>query len=347
MSTDKEFIGNTPRGLEELRQWTSRRSEVPLAPEIPIIDAHHHLYDDERGRYLTPEIGAEIASGHNVVATVYLQHSAAYRTDGPEHLRPVGEVEFAASIARQTADGPIRLCQGIVGHANLALGDDVLPVLEASIQAGDSYFKGVRHGTTWDAGRAGAGRTFGPRHLLSSPDFRQGFAQLSKLNLSFDAWIFHPQLPELADLLRTFPDTPVVLNHCGGILGVAPHTDRSAVFDIWRKHIRTLAQFPNLSVKLGGLGMLYGGWRFHHEADPPDSQTLAKAWQPYIETCVEAFGPSRAMFESNFPVDKQSCGYGALWNAFKRITQSYSDSERSALFHGTASNFYRLSAVQR
>jgi predicted TIM-barrel fold metal-dependent hydrolase len=342
MPNETKFIGNTPRGLDELRVWTARVQEAPLDPDLPIVDSHHHLYDDERGRYLASEMLDEIASGHKVVATVYLQHKAAYRTQGPEALRPVGEVEFAADVARTTSRGPVRLCQGIVGHADLALGDAVVPVLEALLEAGEGRLKGIRYGATWDAGQAGYGRSFARRHLLMAPEFRSGYAQLLRLGLTFDAWIFHPQLSELIDLLQAFPETQVVLNHCGGILGVAPYTDRAEVFAIWREHIRKLARFPNLSVKLGGLGMLYGGRQFHHQIEPPSSESLAQSWQPYIETCIEAFGPQRAMFESNFPVDKQSCSYGALWNAFKRITQPYAKAERTALFHDTARDFYRL-----
>jgi len=341
------FIGNTPRDLSTLRAWGKRREETAIAPELPMIDAHQHFYDDARGCYLWRELCEDIGEGgskHNITATVYLQHTAAYRIDGPPALRPVGEVEFAVKMAHDSAAHGVRtrFCAGIVAHADLTLGADVKHVLEALQQAGGERLKGIRHGATWDAGRAGYGRSFGPRHLLLSSEFRAGYAQLEPMGLSFDAWIYHPQLPDLIDLLRAFPNTPVVLNHCGGILGVAPYTDRQAVFEVWRDAITRLATFPNLSVKLGGLGMLYGGWDWHVHPDPPDSATLAQAWQPYVETCIEAFGPKRAMFESNFPVDKQSCGYGTLWNAFKRITEGYSAQERTDLFHDTAARFYRL-----
>lgn len=336
-----EFIGNTPRDLETLREWCARRRESPLDPDLPIIDAHHHFYDDGRGCYLLPQLQEDMRDGHNVVATVYLQHSASYLKDGPEALRPVGEVAFAAAIGEGNCS-QTQFCAGIVGHADLTLGTGVQPVLAAMREAGGNRFKGVRHGATWDAGSAAYGRKLPPRHLLMSPEFRRGYAQLGPIGLSFDAWIYYPQIPELMDLIKAFPDTPVVLNHCGGVLGIAPHTDRYKVFGVWRDLIRQLAAFPNVSVKLGGLGMLYGGWEWHHEADPPTSQTLADAWTPYVETCIEAFGPKRAMFESNFPVDKQSCGYGTLWNAFKRITAAYAPEERTDLFHDTAARFYRL-----
>jgi predicted TIM-barrel fold metal-dependent hydrolase len=172
--------------------------------------------------------------------------------------------------------------------------------------------------------------------------FREGFAQLAPLNLTFDAWLYHPQIGDVAALARAFPDTPVVLDHVGGILGIPPHTDRGEVFAVWRSHLRQLAAFPNLSVKIGGLGMLYAGWDFHVRSLPPTSQELAQAWRPYVETCIEIFGASRCMFESNFPMDKQSCSYGALWNAFKQITRDFPADEKRALYHDTAARFYRL-----
>jgi L-fuconolactonase len=219
----------------------------------------------------------------------------------------------------------------------------VQEVLEAMVAAGNGRFRGVRHGATWDAGSAGYGRSFAPRHMLRDEKFRRGFARLQPLGLSFDAWLFFPQLPELEDLLEAFPDTEVILDHVGGLLGIPPYTRRAETFTTWKANIQRLARFSNLSVKLGGLGMLYCGWDFHVRDVPPSSEELAAAWRPYLETCIEAFGAERCMFESNFPVDKQSCGYGVLWNAFKRITRNFSAAEKAALYRGTAARAYRLS----
>jgi predicted TIM-barrel fold metal-dependent hydrolase len=241
--------------------------------------------------------------------------------------------------------GKARLCAGIIGHADLMLGAEVQPVLEGIIAAGNGRLRGIRHGVCWDTGN---GAKFGrrpqvPQHQVLDPVFREGFARLAPAGLSFESWQFHPQLPDLADLLRAFPETSVILNHVGGLLGIAPHDgDRGEVFKIWRSHIRALAPFPNLTVKLGGLGMLYCDWDFHLRDVPPSSEDLAAAWRPYIEECIDAFGPQRCMMESNFPVDKQTCGYGVLWNAMKRITQGYSAAEKAALYHGTAARVYRL-----
>jgi predicted TIM-barrel fold metal-dependent hydrolase len=338
------FRGTTYRSLADLRVWTKQREEAALEPELPIIDPHHHLWDDERGRYLAEELIEEFA-GHNVVATVYAQFKAMYRAEGPPAMQPVGEVEFVNGIAATSASdryGRVRLCGRIIGYADLLLGDDVQAVLDALIAAGNGRLRGIRYGTTWDSGAAAYGRTFAPPHLMLDVKFRRGFARLGPLGLSFDAWLFYPQLPDLIDLLQAFPDTQVILDHAGGILGIPPHTRREEVFSIWRPHIQQLAHFPNLSVKIGGLGMLYCGWDFHVRDIPPSSAELASAWRPYVETCVEAFGPGRCMFESNFPVDKQSTGYGVLWNAFKRITQDYSAAEKAALYHDTAARVYRL-----
>ena len=347
MPQSYEFRGNSYRKLAELNTWTKQRHEAALEPDLPIIDPHHHVWDDERGRYLIHELVEDTSSGHNIIATVFIEAGSMYRAGGPAAMRPVGEVEFVNGIAAMSASGrygKTRLCAGIIGHADLALGDQVQPVLEALIAAGGGRLRGIRHGVTWDTGNAARfGRRQPPQHQVLDPTFRQGFARLQPLGLSFESWQFHPQLPDLVDLLRVFPDANVILNHVGGLLGIPPHDGNpDEVFAIWRGHIRELVQFPNLSVKVGGLGMLYCGWNFHLGDVPPSSEELAAAWRPYVETCIEAFGPSRCMMESNFPVDKQSCGYTVLWNALKRITQGSSAAEKSALYRDTAARVYRL-----
>jgi predicted TIM-barrel fold metal-dependent hydrolase len=347
MGTPDKFRGNAYRKLTELGTWTRQRPEAALETDLPIVDAHHHVLDNERGRYLIHELADDIDAGHNVVATVCVEGRAMYRAGVPAAMQPVGEVEFLNGVAAMSASGrygAARLCAAIVGHADLTLGARVQPVLEALIAAGNGRLRGIRHGVIWDAGDAAKfGRHQVPRYLMLDRSFRQGFARLAPLGLAFDAWLFYAQLPDLVDLLSEFPETSVVLDHAGGLLGIPPHDGRrDEVFAIWRGHIGELAQFPNLSVKIGGLGMLYCGWDFHLRDVPPSSQELADAWRPYVEACIEAFGPERCMMESNFPVDKQSCGYGVLWNAFKRITQSCSATEKAALYRDTAARVYRL-----
>jgi len=270
-----------------------------------------------------------------------------YRAAGSAELRPVGEIEFANGVAAMTASGTYgntRVCAGIVGYADLALGAPVERVLQAMIAAGGGRFRGIRYITASHPDQAAWGSAIiRPAGLLKDQRVREGFARLAPLGLSFDAWMYHTQLGELVDLARAFPETQIVLDHVGGPIGLGPYAGkRDEVFAAWSGMIRELAACPNVHIKLGGLGMRMFGFTHHTGELPPSSEELAAAWRPYIETCIAAFGPERAMFESNFPVDKGSCGYAALWNAFKRITAGYSAAEKAALFAGTATKFYWL-----
>ena len=236
------------------------------------------------------------------------------RATGPEAFRPVGEVEFANGVAAMSASGgygTAAICAGIVSHVNLLLGDAAKPVLEAEIAAGNGRFRGIRHSSAWDADPAVAGMyATRPKGLLLDPTFRKGFACLAPLGLSFDAWLFHPQIGELTDLARAFPDTKIVLDHCGGPIGIGRYAGRrEEMFPVWQASIQEIAKCPNVVVKLGGLAMCLLGYDFHLRPKPPSSEEAAAAWRPYIETCIEAFGPERAMFESNFPPDKGQCSY--------------------------------------
>ncbi|MFL6814545.1 MAG: amidohydrolase family protein [Bradyrhizobium sp.] len=331
-----------PRG-----DWLALRKEEILDPARPIVDPHHHLWDRGGQRYLIEELAADIGSGHNVIATVYVEARSMYRAGGPEALRPVGEVEFANGAAAMSASGgygPAAICAGIVGHANLLLGEAARPVLEAEIVAGNGRFRGIRHSSAWDADAEVAGMyALRPKGLLLDPIFREGFACLAPLGLSFDAWLFHPQIGELADLARAFPDTAIVLDHCGGPIGVGSYANRrEEIFAGWKASIQDIAKCPNVVVKLGGLAMRLLGYDFDRRPKPPSSEDAAAAWRPYIETCIEAFGAERCMFESNFPPDKGQCSYQVIFNAFKRIAAQYSEPEKTALFSGTATEFYRL-----
>jgi L-fuconolactonase len=350
-----EYRGLAYRNNAELKAWLEKRPrEAALEPELPIIDPHHHFWDTpQRGRYLLPELLDDIGpagGGHNIVATVFLECRSMYRKAGPPEMAPVGEVEFVNGIAAMSASGgygPCRVAEGIVGHADLTLGARVRDVLEAEIAAGGGRFRGIRHGVSWDehpAIQRYATRNV-PPHQLRDAKFREGFAQLAPLGLSFESWQYHPQLPDAIDLARAFPETTIILNHVGGVLGVGPYAGhRQEILQSWRKDIGELAKCPNVCVKLGGIGMTSFGFDFPERDTPPTSEELATAWRQYIEPCIEAFGPERAMFESNFPPDKQSGGYAELWNAFKRITAGASASEKAALYSGTAARVYCLTA---
>lgn len=330
--------------------WLARLTEEVLEPAQPIIDPHHHLWKARPDRYLLDDLIADLRTGHDVRATVFIQCGSEYRQDGPPEMAPVGETEFVATAARESETGkygPIRACAGIVGHADCCLGDGIDAVLEAHLEAGGGRFKGIRHSGTYDPGIAPTAPPGAPPGLYRDSAFRSGFSRLQRLGLTFEAWLYHPQLGDLLDLLRAYPDQKVVLNHVGGPLGVGPYEGRQAeVFAQWRAYITELADCPNLYVKLGGLAMNVNGFGFHHEVLPPSSGELAKAWRPFMATVIETFGPDRCMFESNFPVDKGMCSYPVLWNAFKRLASPYTADEKAALFHRSAATFYGLPLIE-
>lgn len=336
--------GNTVKPNEA---WLSQLHEAALEPDLPIVDPHHHLWDRPGYSYLLPELLADTGSGHNITATVFIDCAAMYRAEGPVEMAPVGETEFANGVAAMSASGaygPTRGCAGIVSFADMTLGSRAKGVLEAQIAAGNGRFRGIRHAAGWDASDAvWNSHTKPPQGLFLDAKFREGFACLAPLGLSFEAWLYHPQIADVTALARAFPDTAIVLNHVGGPIGIGPYAGKTEeTFARWKADILELARCPNVSVKLGGLAMKIGVFDFHARPMPPGSEALAAALRPWIETCIEAFGPERSMFESNFPVDKVSCSYVVLWNAFKRLAAGCSPAEKSALFSGTASRFYRL-----
>ena len=322
--------------------------EEILEPDLPICDPHHHLWDyPGKSRYLLEELLADTGSGHRIESTVFVECGSFYREDGPEALRPVGETEFVNGVAAMSASGvygPMRACAGIVGFADLTLGGEVEEVLAAHMVAGGGRFRGIRHAAGWDSSAAvHNSHTNPPERLYARPDFRAGFAKLADFQMSFEAWQFHPQLPDLLDLARAFPEQPIVLDHMGGFLGIGPYEGkRDQIYPSWAAHIRDLAECPNVVVKLGGLAMSMCGFGFNKREVPASSQELADAWRPYVETCIEAFGPDRSMFESNFPMDKVSCSYATLWNAFKRLASGASPGEKALLFRDVARRVYRL-----
>lgn len=329
--------------------WLALVQEDTIEPDLPICDPHHHLWDHRDGRierrYLLDEIQRDLQSGHNIVSTVFIEHLAMYRADGPEELKYVGEVEFANGIAAMAASGlygKTKVAAGIVGYADLASGSRVKHVLEAELAAAPDRFRGIRCTGAWDPDPRVA-RAPKPG-LYMDATFRQGFTELEHLGLTFDLPCRYHQLPECTDLAKAFPDTTIVLNHLGGIVGIGAYAGRrEEIFAAWREGLADLARCPNVVVKLGGLAMDYSGFGWHERSMPPTSQELSDATRRYYETAIAYFGADRCMFESNFPVDKISCSYNVLWNSFKRITAAYSASEKAKLYHDTAARVYRLS----
>ena len=341
-------------------------TEAILEPDLPIVDPHHHLWDlramlpmfpEPRHRFIETLVDAahytfdqfyaDVSTGHNVIATVFMECGAFYNAAYGDANKVIGEVEFVNGVAAQSARGlygPARLCAGSVGHADLLAGKAAGDVLDALQEAAPKRFKGIRHQGAWDADPEVLGPPFhAPPELYKDSKFREGFAELGKRGLTFDAWILEPQIPDVIDLARAYPYTPICLDHCGTPLGNASYAGKlEERFDIWRANIIELAQCENVMVKLGGLAM-------HNCAMPDDgpaagysSEALAPMWKPYIETCIEAFGTTRAMFESNYPVDRWGATYPVLWNTFKRITAGASENEKAALYAGNATRFYSL-----
>ncbi len=327
--------------------WLAQVEEEILEPERPICDPHHHLWDRNGSRYLLDELLADTGSGHNIVSTVFVECLSMYRAGGPEAFRPIGETEFVQGIAAMSASGgygPTRVAAGIVGYADLTLGDAVRPVLEAQVAASPNRFRGIRHAAGWHPSEAiRNSHTNPPEHLFLDESFRRGFAHLAPLGLSFDAWLYHEQIPELTSLARAFPETTVILDHFGGPLGIGPYAGHlDDVFETWRPLLDDLATCPNVVAKLGGINMPVNGFGWEKRDRPPGSQELADATGRYYLHTIERFGPDRCMFESNFPVDKASCSYAVLWNAFKRLAAGFSETEKAAMFHDTATRVYRL-----
>ena len=332
--------------LAEVNRETGPREEI-LEPDLPIVDAHHHLWPS--GYWIPYDLAAmnaDLGRGHNISATVFVECMTSFNADPDPALRPVGETEFVVSNAPAAGIGPAqtRVAAGIVGWANLMQPAEAARALDGHIEAGQGRFRGVRFNVVWhDTHNATshAGRATVAQVLLDG-QYRAGLGEVARRDLSYDVWLYHAQLPELVETLDAVPSLTFVVNHLGGpVPNEASPASRAAIFDDWRQGLHEVAKRPNVVLKLGGIGMPIYGFGFNDDTRP-SSATLAELWRPYLETAIEAFGPDRCMFESNFPIDKQSFSYDSLWNAFKLLTVDYGVDERSMLFSGTATRVYRL-----
>jgi predicted TIM-barrel fold metal-dependent hydrolase len=331
-------------------QWLARAApEAPLEPELPIVDPHVHYWHHKSGyKYFVEEFARDVAaSGHKVEATVFVECNAMYRAHGPEHLKPVGETEFAVGQAAMAASGRYTSCRAaarIVAFADLAQGERTREALEAHREAANGRLSGIRQRAKWDPDPLVRGPVCADRpHLYLEPAFIAGVRLLGAMDLSFDASIFHPQLPDVAALARACPDTRIVVIHSGSPVGHSAYAGKEAeVHANWLAGMKALAQCPNVSIKMGGLLMCLGNFDFTTAKAPPSSEQLAALWRPYIEPCIELFGAQRCMVSSNFPVDKAGVPYGVMWNMFKRLAAGCSADEKRMLFAGTAKRVYRL-----
>ena len=328
-------------------EWLTRHAEDAIDPAYPIVDPHHHLWDRPKPRYLIDEVLADFNTGHNIVASVYVECRAMYRTSAEAALESIGETEFANGMAAMSASGAYgttRLCDGIVGYVDLSIGDAAGGILERHLAVSGGRLRGVRNITAWHE-HPEVRTTPVPYRpdLFEDPRFHAGFRHLARLDLVFDSWQYHTQLPDLARLAKAHPETRIVIGHTGGPIGVGPYLrERKAAFLEWQKGLKQLAPLPNTFLKIGGLGMRVNGFDFHTRDVPPSSEDLADAWRVFVEEAITIFSAARCMFESNFPVDKGSCSYAVLWNAFKRLARNATPTEKADLFHRTAARVYGL-----
>jgi L-fuconolactonase len=324
--------------------WLATYTEAVIEPDLPIIDPHHHLWLRNGYLYLLPELAADMASGHNVIATVYAECHSMYRADGPTAERSLGETEFVAGIAAMSDSGtfgPSLACATMFGNVDMTLGNAVEPLLEQHIALSGGRFKGVRYSTGWDPAPE-IHNVASAANMLADSRVREAVAVLDRMGLSLDLWLYHPQLDEVVELAAAFPNLTIILNHVGSPILGGPYRDKlDEVRRDWEAAIRRVAQCPNVFVKLGAVPMRRTG----DKSIPPGSEEVAAAWRPYIEPCIEAFGADRSMFESNFPVQKRWTSYQVTWNAFKRIASGASDMEKSFLLAGAAAAAYRMNVL--
>ena len=338
---------------KDQRDWLKLIDEEVIRPEIPIIDPHHHLWPSTfsansefvSNRYLLEDLWEDTERGHKIVKTVFVECGQGYYDDGPEEMKPVGETEFVVSVSKEASlDNSKAQIGGIVSFADMMLGSSVKEVLEAHQEKGKGLFKGIRHAAGWDKSNQIRNSHTNPiEHIYLNNTFQKGVEELSNLNLTFDAWHYHNQITELTSLANNFPDLVIIHDHFGGPLGIGPYTNmREEIFHQWKEDISELSLCKNVFMKLGGLAMPINGWNWHKRNIPASSNEIVEYHSPYYLHAIKEFGTNRCMFESNFPVDKQSMSYLVLWNGFKKISRIFSDLEISDLFFETAKKVYSL-----
>jgi L-fuconolactonase len=325
--------------------WLRLGAEQALEPDLPIIDAHHHIWDPPGARYLFEHYLADIQSGHRITASVFIECHSMYRVDGPEELRPLGETEFAAGVAARSASGiygDARLCSAIIAHGDFSHGDRFGELIDAHLAASGGRLRGFRGRVSSDPDPE-INKWQTPPGVLNQPSSLQAMTAMSDRDMSLDVWAYQFQHGDLIQTCCRLPGLQMVINHAAGIMGCGPyHGRRSELFDAWSNGVRRLASYPSIVLKFSGMGMRFAGFDYHQLPAPPTSRQLAEDWRPYFDVCLEAFGPDRIMFASNFPADKGSYSFAAVWNAFKILAAGLSETEKQALFSRTASRVYKL-----
>jgi L-fuconolactonase len=326
------------------QQWLDSVTETILDPERRIIDPHHHLWRHAGNVYDVDNLHGDTGSGHNIVKTVFVECHAEYLKDGPAHLRPLGETQFVAEQAALSKSKGGAEIAGIVAHANLTLNDELVEILAGHEVSGNGLFRGIRHAGAsathpeelFIAGRA-------PTGLYKDEKFREGVRLLGHKGYSYDTWHYHYQNRDFYDLALAAPDTQMILDHFGTPVGVGYYADKKAeIFKQWKTDIKKIAECDNVGAKIGGLAMPDNGFGWHTRATPPSSDEFVEAQREYYLHTIDCFGPERCMFESNFPVDRFSLSYPVLYNGLKKIVADFTESEKDAMFYGTAERVYRL-----
>lgn len=327
-------------------EWLSRKTERAINPGIPLVDPHHHLWDRQGQTYLSRQFLTDAAGEHNVISTVYVECLNEYRTTGEDQFLPVGETEFVVKEAAASIGYDIDLCEGIVAYADLSLGSSVERVLDEHARVSQDRFRGIRYVTAYDPDP----KIHSPYNvrpgMLGEKKVIEATRLLGQMGLSLDTWVYFHQLGEVIELANSCPETRIVVDHCGGPIGIGPYRGmREEVFQQWKQSLELLAGMENVVLKFGGLAMTASGFGWHRRDVPPSSEELAEAWLPYFDVSLAGFGAHRMMFESNFPVDRAGASYTVLWNAFKRLAGALSETERKALLAETAARVYRLRGV--
>ena len=339
--------------IHELEGWIDGIQENIIDPNREIIDPHHHLWHGpkdpagikESYRYLLQDLWKDTSSGHNIKKTVFIDCGLEYYSEGHEQFKPVGETEFVVEIAQQAQeDSSQAQIAGIIGHANMMLGSSVKEVLELHVEKGAGLFRGIRHAGGWDEDdRVKNAHSHPTPHIYLEDKFQEGLQELASLGMVFDTWHYHNQIKDLTKLAKNLPELVIVHDHFGGPLGIGPYKGkREEIFEQWQEDINELSQCKNVYSKLGGLAMPVNGWSWHKNEVPATSEEIISEQERYYLHTLDCFGSERCMFESNFPVDKQSVSYHVIWNAYKKMVKGYSETEKSNLFYGTADRVYKL-----
>jgi predicted TIM-barrel fold metal-dependent hydrolase len=323
--------------------------ELPIEPLLPIVDTHMHLWHRPGHRYFVEDFAKDVAeSGHRIDATLFIECNSMYRATGPEHLKAIGEIEFAvgqAAIAASKKYTSTRVAAGIIGYAALDRPDLLDEVLDAQIAAANGRLRGIRQRAKWDPDPAVTGGTTGTAApgLYLEAAFQRGLRSVAARGLIFEASIYHPQISDVTALARAVPDAKIVIIHSGSPLGYGSYRCREReVHNNWLRDMKECAACPNVSIKLGGMLMTLAAFDFNLADKPITSVDLATCWRPYVEPLIELFGVDRCMASSNFPVDKAGFTYGTVWNMFKRITAGCSADEKQAVYSTNACLTYGI-----